>query len=67
MKKAANNLIHASTLKYAKANGTNTELKKTMVFVDLVSKLKIKNQNQLKQIKTDIIFMIAGQLAVQKI
>ena len=67
MKKAANNLIHASTLKNAKANGTNTELKKTMVFVNLVSKLKIKNQNQLKQIKTDIIFMIAGQLAVQKI
>ena len=66
MKKAANNLIYASTMKNARVNGTNTELKKIMGFAGLVSKLKIKNQNQLRQIKIEIIFMIARQLVVQK-
>ena len=60
-------MILVSTLRNAKENGTDTDIKMIMVIANLALKLKMKSLKKLKWIKTEIILMIARLKAVKKV
>ena len=67
MMKATKTLLLARIMRNVKECGINTEQKKTMDFVSLVSNKMVKKRNKSSWTKTDIIFMIARHKIVPKI
>ena len=66
MKKTTKTMILVKIMRNAKESGTNTDQSKTMDFANLVSNQKMKKRNKSSWTRTDIIFMIANLLIVEK-
>ena len=60
-------MILVSIMKYVKANGTNTDQKWIMDFVNFALKMTSLKNQELKLINTEIKFMIAKLMVVRRI
>jgi hypothetical protein len=59
-------MILASTIRNAKAHGTDIEIRKIMDIAKLASRKKMKNSKKLKKMIIEITYIIAKLLVVQK-